>query len=85
MDARKRLIEDALRLARESKANPMQGFAIGGMTKAKKAKKAKGKTHEGRVFPVIGDELTPFHPAMNIPGVHIRTAEAGEPIFHGDE
>jgi hypothetical protein len=25
------------------------------------------------------------HPALNIPGVHIRTAEAGEPIFHGEE
>lgn len=24
-------------------------------------------------------------PALNIPGVHIRTAEAGEPIFHGDK
>lgn len=23
------------------------------------------------------------HPALNIPGVHIRTAEAGEPIFSG--
>jgi hypothetical protein len=29
--------------------------------------------------------LTRLHPAMNIPGVHIRTAEAGEPIFHGDK
>jgi hypothetical protein len=29
--------------------------------------------------------MTPVHPAMNIPGVHIRTAEAGDPIFHGDE
>lgn len=27
--------------------------------------------------------MVPLHPAMNIPGVHIRTAEAGEPIFHG--
>ena len=27
----------------------------------------------------------PLHPALNIPGVHIRTAEAGEPIFHGDK
>ena len=26
-----------------------------------------------------------FHPAMNIPGVHIRTAEAGEPFFYGDK
>jgi len=26
-----------------------------------------------------------MHPALNIPGVHIRTAEAGDPIFHGDE
>jgi hypothetical protein len=23
------------------------------------------------------------HPALMIPGVHIRTAESGEPIFHG--
>lgn len=30
-------------------------------------------------------EPMPIHPAMRIPGVHIRTAEAGEPIFHGDE
>ena len=27
----------------------------------------------------------PLHPALNIPGVHIRTAEAGEPFFHGDK
>jgi hypothetical protein len=27
----------------------------------------------------------PLHPALNIPGVHIRTAEAGEPIFHGEK
>lgn len=26
-----------------------------------------------------------LHPALKIPGIHIRTAEAGEPIFHGDE
>jgi hypothetical protein len=26
-----------------------------------------------------------IHPALNIPGVHIRTAEAGEPIFHGEK
>jgi hypothetical protein len=25
------------------------------------------------------------HPALGIPGVHIRTAEAGEPIFHGEK
>jgi hypothetical protein len=28
---------------------------------------------------------TKQHPALNIPGVHIRTAEAGEPIFHGEK
>ena len=27
----------------------------------------------------------PLHPALNIPGVHIRTAEAGEPFFHGEK
>ena len=26
-----------------------------------------------------------LHPALNIPGVHIRTAEAGEPFFHGEK
>jgi hypothetical protein len=26
-----------------------------------------------------------MHPALNIPGVHIRTAEAGEPFFHGEK
>lgn len=26
-----------------------------------------------------------LHPALKIPGVHIRTAEAGEPIFRGDK
>jgi hypothetical protein len=30
-------------------------------------------------------EMMPLHPAMKIPGVHIRTAEAGEPFFHGDK
>ena len=29
--------------------------------------------------------MIPLHPAMNIPGVHIRTAESGEPIFRGDD
>jgi hypothetical protein len=29
--------------------------------------------------------MTRMHPALNIPGVHIRTAEAGEPIFHGEK
>jgi hypothetical protein len=27
----------------------------------------------------------PSHPALGIPGVHIRTAEVGEPIFHGEK
>lgn len=30
-------------------------------------------------------QMMRVHPAMKIPGVHIRTAESGEPIFHGDE
>ena len=30
-------------------------------------------------------KAAPLHPALNIPGVHIRTAEAGEPIFYGDK
>lgn len=30
-------------------------------------------------------EMMRIHPALNIPGVHIRTAEAGEPFFHGDK
>jgi len=30
-------------------------------------------------------KTTASHPALNIPGVHIRTAEAGEPIFHGEK
>ena len=29
--------------------------------------------------------LMRLHPAMNIPGVHIRSAEAGDPIFRGDK
>ncbi len=29
--------------------------------------------------------MTRMHPALNIPGVHIRTAEAGEPFFHGEK
>jgi len=28
---------------------------------------------------------TRIHPALNIPGVHIRTAEAGEPLFDGEK
>jgi hypothetical protein len=31
------------------------------------------------------EEMMRLHPAMRIPGVHIRTAEAGEPIFRGDD
>lgn len=30
-------------------------------------------------------EMMRIHPALNIPGVHIRTAEAGEPFFNGDK
>ena len=30
-------------------------------------------------------QMMRIHPAMNIPGVHIRTAEAGMPKFTGDE
>lgn len=30
-------------------------------------------------------QMMRIHPAMKIPGVHIRTAEAGEPKFIGDE
>jgi len=30
-------------------------------------------------------QMMRLHPAMNIPGVHIRTAETGEPIFRGDK
>jgi hypothetical protein len=32
-----------------------------------------------------GNKAMPLHPALSIPGVHIRTAEAGEPIFHGEK
>lgn len=32
-----------------------------------------------------GNKAMPMHPALNIPGVHIRTAEAGEPFFHGEK
>jgi hypothetical protein len=32
-----------------------------------------------------GDKAMAIHPALNIPGVHIRTAEAGEPVFHGEK
>jgi hypothetical protein len=32
-----------------------------------------------------GGGMIKLHPAMKIPGVHIRTAEAGEPFFHGDK
>ena len=38
----------------------------------KKGGKAKPQARKGKP-----------HPALNIPGVHIRTAEAGEPIFSG--
>jgi hypothetical protein len=31
-----------------------------------------------------GGTISP-HPALGIPGVHIRTAEVGEPIFHGEK
>ena len=31
------------------------------------------------------NDIEPIHPAMRIPGVHIRTAEAGEPFFNGDK
>jgi hypothetical protein len=31
------------------------------------------------------NDIEPIHPAMRIPGVHIRTAEAGEPFFSGDK
>lgn len=49
----------------------------------------KGQTAYAQGGSVIsrmrGNKTMPIHPALNIPGVHIRTAEAGEPIFHGEK
>jgi hypothetical protein len=46
-----------------------QGFAKGGSVIAR----------------MRGNKTMPLHPALNIPGVHIRTAEAGEPTFYGEK
>ena len=46
------------------------------------AEERKGSRQSGEVS--LRD-LSRLHPAMRIPGVHIRTAEAGEPFFHGDK
>ena len=52
------------------------------MPEAGEQKFAKG----GSVIARLRDnKMIPLHPALNIPGVHIRTAEAGEPVFHGEE
>jgi hypothetical protein len=51
-----------------------EGYASGGSVISRLRK---------RKNPDIGP--MPIHPAMNIPGVHIRTAEAGEPFFYGDK
>lgn len=57
--------------------------------KSKEKKPKKGQTVEEEPMARGGvlnpDRMMRIHPAMRIPGVHIRTAEAGEPIFHGDE
>lgn len=56
-------------------------------SKEKKPKKPKKGTEEpmARGGVPSPDRMMRVHPAMRIPGVHIRTAEAGDPIFHGDE
>jgi len=60
-----------------------QGFAKGGETKVAKvkAKKVKPKTLKGPIEkPAFGS-----HPAHKIPGIHIVTAETGEPVFTGEK
>lgn len=53
-----------------------QQFAAGGdVTQQKKA--TAEKAHGGRAFGL--------HPLHKIPGVHIITAEAGEPVFTGEK
>jgi hypothetical protein len=56
-------------------------------SKEKKPKKPKKGAEEpmARGGVPSPDRMMRVHPAMRIPGVHIRTAEAGDPIFHGDE
>jgi hypothetical protein len=56
-------------------------------SKEKKPKKPKKGAEEpmARGGVPSPDRMMRVHPAMRIPGVHIRTAEAGNPIFHGDE
>jgi hypothetical protein len=54
---------------------------------ADKAAKAAAKAKPGST-PEDGfarGGMTRMHPALKIPGVHIRTAEAGEPLFHGEK
>ena len=48
------------------------------------AQAAADEDEEGAEHKARGG-MTRMHPALNIPGVHIRTAEAGEPFFHGEK
>ena len=53
------------------------GYADGGDVNA-------DEDEEGAEHKASGG-MTRMHPALSIPGVHIRTAKAGEPFFHGEK
>jgi hypothetical protein len=57
-----------------------QGYASGGSVISQLRKRGTGEKTE------LGQPKTDFgsHPAHKIPGIHIVTAEAGEPVFTGE-
>ena len=58
-----------------------QKFASGGSVISQLRKRGKGEKTE------FGQPKTDFgsHPAHKIPGIHIITAETGEPVFTGEK
>jgi hypothetical protein len=82
MSLRDKGIKIALQIARQRPR-----LADGGILQKHEAPVSEPRQrYEGLVANRYADGgMIKVHPAMNIPGVHIRTAEAGEPFFYGDK
>jgi hypothetical protein len=74
--------EPPVDIAQQALVAPRPKFAI---RRAEEIADAPIPEPEHKIHEIDEDEMMPVHPALNIPGVHIRTAEAGEPVFHGEK
>lgn len=71
MTKQSKTIANTIRVAREVKPHSFP----------KKKDKAGGGSVNESLHVKSPGSLMRLHPAMDIPGVHIRTAETGEPVF----